>query len=482
MRIAIAAALIALISSLSVSCKPRRPVAPLGPLLARVDSTVNDRSDVAITVLNQNLAVVRETRRVRLAEGRQQIRFIGVSDKIVPESIRVKTSEGAEPVVFEEQNYDANLLTPARVAELAVGVRVRAFETNPVTGVEERLEGILLNEQSDFLIQTEEGVRELHPDARIEMDTLPDGLTARPVLSWIAAAPTDGEFNIEVIYLTRGISWRADYVVDIDQQRRLAKVHAWATIDNTTALSLQGATLQLLAGDVNLLNEPIRLEQTMIVGTEADALPPPPPMPKQEELFEYHLYTVQRPLSIRARQQKQIALTAADNVPFAVLHLAWFTLSDRTIKNIATALRIDLEHEKGGPLDVPLPAGKAALWTEDVSIGQRIQVGEISVDHTPVGEPLRLELPGDPAIAGMWIPERARHDDEGRFIVDGELRIRNNHHALTRAEVRLNTLGDPDVSLQTDGKDVPRADAATWKLMVDLKSTEEKTFTIRTRP
>ncbi|MCP4674653.1 MAG: hypothetical protein GY854_03895 [Deltaproteobacteria bacterium] len=382
---------IVLATALHVSCKSIPPVTR--PVHSRVDSTLQDRFQAAITVHSGNLALVRETRRIHLKSGRQILRFIGVSDAVIPESVRVRAIGTDAQVVFEEQNFDADLLTPRRIAEAGIGDRARAYVVNQVTGDEKEIEGVLLSGQDGVLIQTDSGVTALPKGARIEMDDVPDTLVAQPVLSWITTCRDAGTFEVEVTYLTRGISWHADYVVDVDQKKHSARVQAWATIDNNTALALEDAELQLLAGDMNLLgNEVFEVMSRLIDDTEERMPSPSPPLPKEEALFEYHLYTVQRPLAIRARQKKQIALASAEGVPFKVSRFTRSSLTSKTLRSVPTVLRLEFEHVKGGPLGVPLPAGRVALWTEDARTGQRIQVGRVSLSHTPVGEPLLIEL------------------------------------------------------------------------------------------
>ncbi len=480
MRLIRIAIVIATVAALHISCRSVLPVMSAGPVRALVDSTVEDRSQVAITVLNGNLALVRETRSVNLKAGRQILRFIGVSDAVIPESVRVRAMGAKDQVTFEEQNYNADLLTPQRIAEASIGDRVRASVVSRVTGDEEEIEGVLLSGPDGVLIQTDRGVTALAKGTRIEMDDVPVILTAQPVLSWIAAIQDKGTHEVEVTYLTRGISWHADYVVDVDQKKNRARVQSWATIENNTALVVEDAELQLLAGDVNLVANEIMWRS---MDAAQERMPsPPPPMPREEALFEYHLYTVQRPLTVGARQQKQIALTSAEEVPFRVSHLMRVPLTSKMQRSVPTVLRLDFEHVESGPLGVPLPAGRVALWTEDLGTGQRIQVGQVALDHTPVGEPFRIELPGDPAIYGKWVPMRTGRDDEGRSLLEGDFDVRNNRFARIRADIRITVPGTQDVKVFADGREAAREDAGTWKLTVELDQNEEKKIAIRTRP
>jgi hypothetical protein len=475
-RIAVAMCSVALFAS----CKPGRQVSTGGPALKNVSAGTEDRVGVGITVLNDNLALVRETRRVDLQEGRQVLSFVGVSDEIIPESVRVTASKGEHPLFFEEQNYDTDLVAPERIIEKGIGAKVRVYAVNSATGEEEEVQGTLLSGSKGILIETGEGVREVSSGARIEMDEVPRGLLSEPVLSWITGAQNTGGFEIEAIYLTRGISWRADYIIDVDQIERKARVQAWATIDNRTALALENAGLQLLAGEVNVLKQ-VMVETFTGAFDAMKAEPAAPPMPKEEALFEYHLYTVERPLDIRARQQKQIALASADGVAFAVTHKMRPYLAEQTIEDLPTAVVLEIEHAEGTPLGVPLPAGRAAVWTEDKGAGRRLQVGEVEVDHTPVGEPLKIELPNDPAVRGKWTPIRARWNENGRFLVQGALEVRNNHSAPTRLEIEVSVPGSLDITLVADGEEVPEEDAGAWKIAVELEPNQLRTIAIQTR-
>jgi len=472
---------LAIVALLASACGRRTPeTTPEG--LPRTDTGPEQRTALGLTALNNGLALVRETRRVVLPPGRQLLRFTGVSDEVIPESVRVEIPGQVTAIVFEEQNYDADLITPGRVAESAVGATVRAYVANPRTGDEDILEGTLLSGPRGAMIETTDGITELPAKVRLTVAEMPPNLVSRPTLSWIVDAGQGGSFPIEVIYLTRGISWRADYVVDIDQRHNRARVQGWATVDNRTALTLADAQLQLLAGDVNQVG-PLRLEQTMIVGLDlAEAEPMSAALPDEEALFEYHLYTVPRPLTIGARQQKQVALVAAEEVPFEVTHLARVLLDEVTRPLKSKSVRLSLEHEEEGPMGVPLPGGRAVLWIEDIATGQRIQVGEHLVDHIPVGEPLVIESPGDPAINGKWIPDRHSRDDLNRHFVDGALTVRNNRGNPTPLELILRVPGNPQVEVEVDGVVLSGGyGLQVRRYEVTLEPDEEKKLTVRTR-
>jgi hypothetical protein len=467
-----------ILAAVLASCGPKSPVLQTDAL-KRVDLNTDVRKKLAITVTNRNLALVRETRLASMGKGHQVLHLRGISDEIISESVRVSSAGSNFKLDFDEQNYDADLITPSQILEHQIDRPIRIYLVNPGTGKEELVEGILRSGEKGVLFETKGGIHVLPPQVRFEIDELPQELSSQPVLSWLVNSSREGQCDIDTTYLTGGFSWTADYVVDIDQKTETADIQAWATVTNDTALALEDTSLQLVAGDLNLVRQPDSPVETILEESDR-AMPLMAPLPAEETLFEYHLYTFPNPIDLAARQQKQLTLAQGTDVPFATRHSMRVLLTNNLQEHLPTTLKLEIEHKSQGALPVSLPAGTVAIWTTDEGSNQRITVGETRIDHTPVDEPFALELSGDPAIRGRWIPERSSNDEFGRRLLEGDLKIVNRTSKKIMTEIEFDAIGNKAVVLTADQE--PIEGVSPWILNIGLEPNEEKTIAIRTLP
>ena len=140
--------------------------------------------------------------------------------------------------------------------------------------------------------------------------------------------------KIEVSYLASQLSWKADYVLVVNDADTAGDLNGWVTLDNRSGAAWANAKLQLVAGDVNRV-QPAVYRDRMIYAAEARAAAPPPQF-REEGLFEYHLYTLERPASLLENEQKQIALFEASGVKIAK-RLVLRGEPDRSLKCVSPA-------------------------------------------------------------------------------------------------------------------------------------------------
>ena len=86
--------------------------------------------ETVLSIYNNNLAFVKDTRRIELPAGKSVIAFEGVASRIKAETAMLLGKD----ITVLEQNYDYNLLTPANILEESVGETVKTAVTDPETG------------------------------------------------------------------------------------------------------------------------------------------------------------------------------------------------------------------------------------------------------------------------------------------------------------------------------------------------------------
>jgi hypothetical protein len=366
------------------------PVAAAGPAL--LAATQADRQGMSLTVYNANLGLVRDLRQVVLPAGTSELRFMDVATQIIPASVQVRTLPAAPGLRVLEQNYEYDLLNPQKLMDKYVGKEVRLYQKNPYSEREELVTATLLATSGGPVFRIGSEVTFGHP-GRLVFPGVPDSLIARPTLVWLLQHDDAATRRLEASYLTEGIGWRADYVLSLAGEAGLADLSGWVTIDNRSGASYPDATLKLVAGDVNRVREePRAMYKTMRAGMAEAA-----PQFREQELFEYHLYSLERPATIKDNQTKQLSLLSAAGVPVSREYLlkgaAHYYQSPQgepgQPQKVAVYLQFDNKAQHG--LGLPLPKGTVRVYQRDSDASLQF-VGEDSIDHTPKDEKVRLKV------------------------------------------------------------------------------------------
>jgi hypothetical protein len=354
--------------------------APKVALLSIAKAASLDKTKNEVTVYNQNLALVKEYRTMNLGKGNNVIKYVDVASQIDPTSVMFRDPRSQNTVVVE-QNYEYDLVSSEKLLDKYLDKEIT------VTSDNESFTGRLLSRSGGITLETGKGVVVLNNVKKIEY---PDaaGLLTKPTLIWQIYTDTSGSREVETTYLTGGMSWKANYIATIDRNDAKADIKGWVTIENNAGTAYPDAKLKLVAGDINRVEVPrYWYEKGMVVPAATPyAISAPPPGFAQESLFEYHLYTLQRPTTLNNNEIKQVSLLSADNVP-AKKEYSYDGASDG--EKVRVTLNITNSKENG--LGMPLPKGVVRAYKAD-SDGQLQFLGEDSIDHTPKDETLRIHL------------------------------------------------------------------------------------------
>jgi hypothetical protein len=356
-------------------------------------SPLADQTGVAVTVYNVNLGLVKDRRRISPARGVGELRFMDVAAQIIPASVSIKSLDGPGNLRVLEQNYEYDLLSPQKLMEKYVGKEVRLYQKNPYTEREEEVTATLLSTNNGPVFQIGKDITFNYP-GRIIFPGLPEGLIPKPTLVWLLESRRAGPEEIEASYLTNGITWRADYVVTLDAADKHANLAAWVTIDNKSGATYRNAVLKLVAGDIHRVQED-QYRGRMLQVAKAELAEAP--QFKEEGFFEYHIYTLQRPSTVRENQTKQISLATADGIPvrkeflFKGSNTSFYGPSAETGGKQKVGVYVEMDNRKEHGLGIPLPKGTIRVYKHD-SQGSLQFVGEDAIDHTPKDEKVRIKL------------------------------------------------------------------------------------------
>lgn len=360
---------------------------------AEKTSTAQDQKQVAVTIYNADLALIKDSREVGLTTGENRLAWRDVSARMRPETALLRNISYPTGMALLEQNFDFDLLTPTKLLEKYVGRKVQVISTNPATGVETSEEATVLSANEGAVLQFANRI-ESRPSGRLAFKAVPDNLRDRPTLGVTLNAQNGGTQNLELSYLSSGLSWKADYVAELSGNDDKLALNGWVTLTNLSGAAYRNAKLQLVAGDVNRVRD--EMQRSVAEGRMVAAAAPKAEMSEQS-LFEYHLYSLERATTINENQTKQVALLSAAQVPVRKEYLLsgaayYYGSSYGDLgQKLKVGVFVEFDNRSNAGLGVPLPKGVIRVYKKDAA-GNAQFIGEDRIDHTPRNETVRLKL------------------------------------------------------------------------------------------
>ncbi len=451
-------------------------------------STLDDQQSVAITIYNEDLALVKDTRRVALDEGPNRLALRDVSARMRPETAQLRSLSAPGALTLLEQNFDFDLLTPAKLLEKYVGRTVRIVRSHPTTGAETSETAQVLSAQDGVVLKVGDRIETGVP-GRIVFDGVPANLRDRPTLVSEFTSRRGGTQDLELSYLTGGLSWKADYVAELNADDSAIDLNGWVTLHNQSGTAYANARLQLVAGDVNRVREELeeaKAERRLPAMTMAT----PGPM-AQEALFEYHLYTLNRPTTLADNQTKQVALLGAGGVPVTkelLLNGAdhYYRSNVGEIgRKLKAGVYVEFANRESARLGMPLPKGVVRVYKRD-SAGHAQFVGEDAIDHTPKNETVRLHL-GDAfdvtADKKQTDFRRRETTNKASYVMESayEIVLRNAKSEAVTVTVREPIPGDWQMLDETQPHQKVAAGTAQWRLKVPAEGSTTLKYRVLVR-
>jgi hypothetical protein len=455
------------------------------PLLAQ-----SAQGDVAVTIYNNDLALVQDSRQLNLPARRSRQEFPDVSAQIRPETVTL-SGEGIEVI---EQNFDYDLLSPQALMQKAVGETLTVVRTNPATGAEIRERAKVLAVNGGVILQIGNRIEVLRDDGlpvRVVFDDVPENLRARPTLSVTLDAARAGTRPVTLSYLTPGLGWKADYVTMFDEAAGRIDVQGWITLSNNTGTTFTNANTLLVAGQVQQAG-----------GGRYDPrrgyIPPPPPPPPdgrpmrrpgtetsaRERLGDFYLYPLAERTTLANRQTKQVSFLDVSGAPGRKAYEfrnGWLQTMDQP-GSADTVIKFSTSREQG--LGDALPAGTVRVYMKDVR-GNAQFIGESNIGHTPMGSDLGLKT-------GEAFDVKVQPVVEGRDRI-GDSRWRTRmRYTLTNARPQAVTVDlvqsgldsyfdDTRIVSESIKSERRSSDEALWRVPVPANGTATLTVTFDTR-
>ncbi len=350
-----------------------------------VVSNDDNREALSITIYNESLALINETRKIPFKAGLNNVELKGVSAQIRAETALL-TSLSKMPFNVIEQNFDYDLLSPQALLNKAVGQEIEIIRTNPATGIETRETATLLSNNGAPVLQFKDRI-EIGAFDKFAFKSIPEGLRDRPTLSVLLNSDKDTDNKVQLTYLTRGFSWKADYTATLSDDEKHLDLSGLITLNNQSGTTFNNAQLQLVAGDVNQVKESV-LYGSLRMGAEVARKNSVKEYNASSEQFgDYHLYKIPFATDLKNNQTKQVALLSTQNVPVQKEYRfdQYFNYTTGDGQNLKASVSYRLENSKENQLGMPLPKGIFRMYKNDTS-GNALLVGEDRINHTAENE------------------------------------------------------------------------------------------------
>jgi hypothetical protein len=425
------------------------------------------RSAIAVTIYNDGEALVRDTRSLPLHAGHNKIAFRDVAASIRPETTSVRALSGGGFTLLE-QNYEFDLLTPAALLRKYVGKEVTVIHTNQATGAETSEKATVLATNEGVVLRYADRI-ETDVSGRIAFGSVPATLRDRPTLSLLLDSERGGNQDIELMYLANQISWKADYIANVNASGDHMQLNGWVTLTNQSGTAFENARLQLVAGTLNR----VRQQRDMYLERKVMVASAPAAQPMQEEkLGDYHLYTLDRPTTILENQTKQVALLSAADIPVKREYVLqsdnmywWYQGSHPEIqKGLKPSVYLRFDN-KGGDLGIPLPAGTMRVYMKDSNGGAQL-VGEDAIAHTAKNEKVGLRLGEAFDITADRVQTDYKSLSSRASQSSYKIEIRNADSKPVTVTVREPLFGDWTIIRQTQSHIKESSGSAVWQVKV----------------
>ena len=442
LRFWVAVPALALSGALAGHLIDARPLvaAPAPP--AQDASTLDDQTELALTVYNSDLALVRDVRTLRLPRGVSDLRFMDVAATVNPATVHFRSLTEPARLNVLEQNYEYDLLEPEKLLRKYVGRDVTLVRLRQDGGTvrEEVVTARLLSYNNAPVWQINgEIVTGFHAD-HIRFPELPGNLFARPTLIWSLNNEGAANHRVEASYLATKLSWNADYVLTVARDDKVADIDGWVTLTNGSGTSFRNASLQLVAGELNRVRQMFdRMEADVMqrrVASEAAA-----PM-SQEAFSDYHLYTLGRKTTVNNNQTKQVSMLGASGFQVDKRYIVngqnfYYRNAQNPGAPIKDVVQVfyQFKNEGRAGLGMPMPAGTVRVYQADSRGGVQF-VGEDRISHTPKDETLKLKI----GNAFDVVAERKQVDFQriATNVYEVEYQVVVRNHKTTGISVEVN--------------------------------------------
>lgn len=472
--------------------------------LVLCSSLFAQQSQPSLTIYNQNFAVVRQDLPLDLRSGENQVNVNDITMHLEPDSVILRDPSGKHGLQVLEQNYRADPVSQVSLLSLYEG-RTIDFEMPDHSTVKGKVirSGYIRPDYfnpNSYGAGAEEPIIEIGGQLRFGLPGTPifPDLTAetilKPRLEWLITTDKPGKFPAEFSYVTAGMSWQADYNIVAPEKGDVVDIVGWVTIDNRTGKAFENARIKLMAGDVNKIQPGMDAGNILARKAAMEMAAPMAPAVTEKVFDEYHLYTLERPTSLRDRETKQVEFIHASGVTSKQLYvydgakidfnryMGWNWENIRNDHSYGTEsnpkiwVMREFVNSQANHMGMPLPRGRVRFYRRNDD-RQMEFTGENMIDHTPKDETVRIytgnafDLTGERRRTSYTVDNKQNTASE-----TFEIKVRNHNKEPVEVRVVEHLYRGKSWTIADSDKYVKK-DSQTVEFPVTIQPDGEKVIT-----
>lgn len=461
-------------------------LAMTAPLFA-TEKNIDPADTPTITIYQGGLALITEARSFELNNEQHQLFLPNVAPETMMESLMIsftpKVQNQPTPVVTEKK-LNRNLLSPQSMIQYSLGEEVTVIST--LNGREKQEKATIVSNNGGLLLQYKDRIElDLPENARLAFKNIPAGLNNTPVLSVILKnlPEVTTNYRADLSYLTRGISWNADYIAKLDDAKKTLKLEGWATLNNNSGMDYQDFKINLIAGDLNLVNHAVPRLRKVMTSMAADMAYEAAPI-MATSLGDYHLYKIADTSSLNDKEQTQISLFQKEAIPFTKNYtFANSSPNYRMGQSPAfqnAQVSIHFKNDEASTLGFPLPEGVIRLYQQDEDLTTFI--GEDHIPATPNKQEVSLDTGKAFDITMKREQTQFSMVNEDEWEISYQLTLSNAKKEVATTFVKESFYPNSDTNWQViKHNNTPKiiGDTAVWELEIPAESDKTITYTVR---
>jgi hypothetical protein len=471
-----------------------KKITPILLLTAALSAT----AEPALTIYNQNFAVVRDSVPLDLKAGANSVRYAGATAQVEPDSVILRDPAGKHSLQILEQNYRNDPVSEPLLLSLFEGKTIdfQNVRMKDNTAVRELIPGKIVRSGYVPGGGNEQPIIEVNGKLQFSLPGQPlfpdlgNDTILKPAFNWLLQSDKPGQFDAEVGYVTGGFDWSASYNLVSPEKGDMVDLVGWITMKNESGKTFENAKIKLLAGDVNKIQPPqnygfARSRAIMAAGAMMDKSE----AVTEKAFDEFHLYSIARPTTLHDRETKQVEFVHAEKMYAPTIYVydgaegyRFYGLNYAQGYGQSDSKKIIVQREfknaETNQLGIALPKGKLRFYRRDDD-GQLQFVGENQIDHTPRNETVRVTTGNSFDLVGERKQTNFRVDTADKWIDESfEIKLRNRKKdAPVEIRVVEHLYRWSNWNLTAKSDDFVKKDSQTIEFRIPIKPDEERTVT-----
>jgi hypothetical protein len=414
--------------------------------------------EIELTIYNQDLALVKDQREFELKQGMNIIRYDDIPSGIEPSSVQFQSKTSLFGLTVKEIEYRYDLVTPERLLQKSIKKRIKIITTDSKVH-----EGYLISFDNNT-ISLLTGTETLYPISisrnaivEIEFVEYPTEFLIKPTLILKVISGSSEVHLCELVYLTKGINWTADYVGILNATYEKLDLSCWVNIVNNSNAVYPDAWIRLIAGKPYLL---LKEEK---------------PLTQFEEIlpFEYHLYTLKEKITLLENQTKQISLFHTTSIPLEKTYIY-----DNTKYKDKVGILLKFKNTETNGLGILLPVGKLRLYK--INKEKKLEfIGEDRIIHTPINQELEVLAGYAFDIVGKRIKKEHRKVARNTYEETYQIKLTNHKSEEIKVKVLEYPHGEWEIIETTDTYNKKEANLIEFEVKIPANNEKILIYTVR---